>query len=131
MKNIIIDTSCILAVVLEESSRAELIAATEGATLLAPDSLSWELGNAFSALFKKGTLSLKEAKTALHAVRQIPIRFIYPDMERAIEIAHEQRIYAYEAYMLAVCEECRAPLLTLDTHLRRSATALKLKTIEV
>jgi len=92
MKNIIIDTSCVLAVVLNEPGKTSIIQKTEETFLLAPESLSWEIGNALSAMFKKERLSLKDARVAWHAAQQILIRFVYPNMERALEIAQEQGI---------------------------------------
>jgi predicted nucleic acid-binding protein len=131
MKTIIIDTSCVLAVVLGEPVRERLVDVSDGAELFAPDSLTWELGNAFSAMFKKKRLTLKESQNALNAAHQIPIRFIQPNISRALEISYEYNIYAYDAYMLVVSEECRMPLMTLDHSLRSCARSLHLKVLEV
>jgi len=51
--NITIDTSAIVAVITNESSKGQIITATKGASLIAPDSIHWEIGNAFSSMFKE------------------------------------------------------------------------------
>ena len=60
--NIVVDTSVIVAVLLNEPVKASLIEVTVNATLSAPMSLHWEIGNAFSAMFKKKRLSLEDAQ---------------------------------------------------------------------
>jgi predicted nucleic acid-binding protein len=50
---VVIDTSAILAVLMGEPERAKLIKITNGVTLLTPQSLHWEIGNALSAMLKK------------------------------------------------------------------------------
>ncbi len=72
---IVVDTSVIIAVLVREPHRAALVQATASADLLAPPSVHWEVGNAFSAMFKRGRLTLRAARLALEAYRQIPIRF--------------------------------------------------------
>jgi predicted nucleic acid-binding protein len=51
---IVVDTSVIVAVLVGEAHRAALIKATRASELLAPPSVHWEVGNAFSAMFKRG-----------------------------------------------------------------------------
>ena len=47
---LVVDTSVLLAVVLNEPSKAELVRLTTGAGLIAPLSLHWEFGNALSSM---------------------------------------------------------------------------------
>lgn len=68
---IVVDTSVILAVVLNEPSKAELIRLTIGAELIAPLSLHWEIGNALSAMLKRNRVSLDEGRRALEEYRKI------------------------------------------------------------
>lgn len=62
---IVIDTSALLAVVAMEPERAELIRLTRGATLVAPSSVHWEIGNALSAMFKRKAIELDDAVKVL------------------------------------------------------------------
>ncbi len=45
--DIVVDTSAIMAVIINEAQREILIDLTRGANLLAPASVHWEIGNAF------------------------------------------------------------------------------------
>jgi predicted nucleic acid-binding protein len=72
---IVVDTSVIMAVIANEPIKAMLIDLTDEATLVAPASLHWEMGNAISAMFKKGLLSIEQAKAAIAAYEKIPIAF--------------------------------------------------------
>jgi len=56
---ITIDTSTILAVVLNEPEKHQLIEITKDAHLIAPMSLHWEIGNALSLMFKKNVLIIR------------------------------------------------------------------------
>ena len=48
-----IDTSALIAVIGNEESKKEIIKVTKGYSLCAPKSVHWEIGNAFSAMFKR------------------------------------------------------------------------------
>ena len=54
----------------------------------------------------------------------IPLRFVKVDLENALSIVHETRLYAYDAYFLDCALRHGAPLLTLDLTLRRAAVKL-------
>ena len=49
--DIVIDISAIVAVIFNEPERKAIIKKTNGQTLIGPGSISWEIGNAFSAIF--------------------------------------------------------------------------------
>ncbi len=131
MAKIVIDTSALMAAILDEPEKAVLVELTRGADLLAPGSQHWELGNALSALFKKGRLNVRDAVAAIRAYQKIPIQFIDVDLVRALEIAHKLRIYAYDAYVIACALDHNAPLLTLDRALKRQAKILKVTALEI
>lgn len=64
--NIVIDTSAIIAVIDNEPEKKRLIKLTSGFDLIAPKSIYCEIGNAFSALFKRNQATLKQAKDAIN-----------------------------------------------------------------
>lgn len=130
---ITLDTSALIAILLGEASKPSLIEVTKGQELIAPGSLHWEISNAFSAKFKRNPplLSLDEAKEALSIYKMIPIRFVDTDLARALEIAHDLNIYAYDAYILATVERYKAPLLSLDKRCMDLAKDLGLSVVEV
>lgn len=109
-----VDTSVIMAVVLNEPSKSALIEATKGAELLAAPSLHWEVGNALSALFKKRRLDLAQAKAALASYDRIPLRFADIDLEASVTLADKYGVYAYDAYVIECARRYQTPLLSLD-----------------
>jgi predicted nucleic acid-binding protein len=128
---IIVDTSVLIAVLTGEPTRDHLIARTQGAELLAPGSVHWEVGNAFSVLLKRRRLQLPEVQAALAAYAQIPIRFVDVELAAALELAHRFGLYAYDAYLMACARRQRAPLLSLDARLGRAAREAGVELMEV
>lgn len=128
---LVIDTSAIIAVLVREPHRPVLIEATAGADLLAPPSVHWEVGNAFSAMFKRRRLTLRQAHRALEAYRQIPIRFSEVGLGRALEVSKDLDIYAYDAYVIACALQHRCPVLSLDQGLVEAAARAGIATVEV
>jgi predicted nucleic acid-binding protein len=128
---LVVDTSVLIAVLTGEPTRDQLIARTQGAELLAPGSVHWEVGNAFSALLKRRRLKLPDVQTALTAYGHIPIRFVEVDLASALELADRFGLYAYDAYLMACARRQRAPLLTLDARLGRAAQQAGVDVLEI
>ncbi|MBA3345309.1 MAG: type II toxin-antitoxin system VapC family toxin [Gemmatimonadales bacterium] len=128
---LVIDTSALMAVLTGEATRDLLIARTQGSELLAPGSVHWEIGNAFSSMLKRRRLRLPEVQMALTAYSQIPIRFVEVELASALELADRFGLYAYDAYLVACARRQRAPLLTLDARLGRAAGEAGVKVFEV
>ena len=115
----------------EQAEKAEMVRLTRGATLIAPPSVHWEIGNALSAMFKRKAIELSTAVKALNVYGEIPIRFIDIDLVQALRLSQQLNVYAYDAYVLACAVNQRAPILTLDRGLRERARELKLEVLEV
>lgn len=128
---IVIDTAAILAVVLEEPERPALLAATEGVVLFAPASLPWEVGNALVAAVRRRRLTAAEAEAGWASYQQIPIRLVEIDIGRAMALANEQGVYAYDGYMLELARSRALPLLTLDTRLSTVAGSAGIEVVEI
>ena len=128
---VVIDTSAIMAILLEEPERPALIAATEGATLLAPAVLPWEVGNALVAIIRRRRLSEAEARLAWRAYEAIPKRLADVDVGEAIGLATRHGLYAYDAYFLALAQRRSLRLLTLDQHLGVAARRAGVDLLEV
>lgn len=131
MSDLVIDTSAIIAVIAGEPERGRIVEATVGASLLAPSSVHWEVGKAFSAMLRRERISLERARRAVAVYQQIPIRFVDVDLGEALDIAAEHGIYAYDAYLIACADRFHLPLLTLDRGLQRVAKAAGVERIEV
>ena len=125
------DTSVIIAVITNSPEKGVIAEITQDSALVAPASVHWEIGNAFSSLLKRRQIEVSSAVEALRAYEEIPIRFMDVDLERAIRIAAELSIYAYDAYLIACAQQVRAPLLTLDRGLARSAQRVGVTVLEV
>jgi predicted nucleic acid-binding protein len=126
-----VDTSAVLAVVLNEPTRGRLLEATRGAELRSPASLPWEVGNACSALIKRGRLDADRAAAAIASFQQIPIQLVQVELDEAVRLAAETNLYAYDAYMLVCARRARTPLLTLDAALGRAAKKIGVQVLEV
>ncbi len=129
--NIIVDASVIIAVITNESHKKLLIEISKDAELSAPFSLYFEIGNAFSAMFKRHRITLEQACSALEAFNQIPIRYLDVDLLTTLRLSHELSIYAYDAYIIACAIDHRSPILTLDRGLIDAAQRVGAEIVEV
>ncbi len=129
--DIIVDTSVIIAVIADEPEKATIVRQTRGAALIAPHSIHWEIGNAFSAMLKRKRITMEQAYRAIDIYKTIPIRFVEIELESALEISDELGIYAYDAYLLRCALRYKMPLMTLDKDLLGYAAQKGIRTIEV
>jgi len=129
--DLVADTSTVIAVIANEPEKPQLIAKTQGYELFAPRSLYWEIGNAFSAMIKRGRITLEQAKAAIEIYEKIPLNLIDVDLKQALEIVDKHNIYAYDAYMIACALNRGCPLLTLDGGLSYAAKAAGVEVWEV
>lgn len=129
--DIVIDASVIIAVITNETIKPQLVSATNGVDLIAPHSIYWEIGNAFSAMFKQNRISQEQAFSAVAAYKKIPIRYVDIELEEALAIAYDLNIYAYDAYLLHCALKYRCSLLTLDNGLKYAAGMMNVNLVEV
>ena len=127
---LVIDTSAIIAVIANGSERATILERTAGAILTALYSVHWEVGNAFSAMFRRGRITLAQAKQALASYERMSFRFIDVDLGQSLELSQRLSLYAYDAYLLACALNSRTPLLTLDRKLAAAAASVGVPTLE-
>ena len=123
--DIVIDASVIIAVITNEAIKPQLVNATTGVDLIAPHSIYWEIGNAFSAMLKQKRISQKQALVAVSAYRNIPIRYVDIELEEALAID------AYDAYLLRCALKYKCALLTLDGGLKHAANMVNVRVVEV
>lgn len=128
---LVVDTSVIIAVLVHGSERETIVERTVGADLTAPSSVHWEVGNAFSAMFRRGRITLDQAKLALRSYEQMTFRFIDIELVQSLELSRRLNLYAYDAYVLACALNSRAPLLTLDRKLATAASSVGVRLLEV
>ena len=128
---ITVDASAIIAVITNEPSKEKIVNAAMDSELIAPDSIHWEIGNAFSLLLKRRRISLEQAQSALKIYEDIPIRFVKVELEPAMKIVDTFGIYAYDAYVIECALKYRTSLLTLDTRLAGYAQKKGIEVIRI
>jgi len=129
--DIVIDTSALLAVIVGEPERDRIVELTSGHTLLGPEAVPWEVGNAFSAMLKRRRLTLAEAQEGLRIFHTVPLRYVKVDLANVISLANQVGLYAYDAYFLDCASRHAAPLLTLDRGLKQAAKNIGIRLFEV
>jgi predicted nucleic acid-binding protein len=129
--NIVIDTSAVLAVLLDEPEKEAVVGKTMGAVLSAPACLRWEVGNAATAGVKRQRLTPARARQLMTDFETVTIREFAIDIKSAVDLGLELGIYAYDAYILEAARASGYPLLALDGPIRRNARKLGLSLVEL
>lgn len=129
--SILVDASVVLAVILEEPEKAAILDVTAGSEAKAPGCLRWEVGNAFSAMVKRGRLEESGSIAALRIFETIPVQEVDVDLGSALALALKYRIYAYDAYYLVAAKSHKVALLTLDGRMSEVAKAEGIKLKEI
>ena len=128
---ITIDTSALIAVIGNEASKQGIVDLTANCSLYAPASVHWEIGNAFSSMFKSQRLDVMLAQQALKVYSSIPIKFIDVPLDVTLELSKSQNIYAYDAYLIQCAQQTSTSLLTLDNGLKSVAQQVGVHVLEV
>jgi len=128
--NIISDTNIFLAVALDEPEKEQIIQVTSGANIISPEILPYEIGNALSAMVKRKQLTPEEALQAQRKTNLIPVRLVSTDIQKALTLAIQFNIYAYDAYFLLCAKSLTYPLFTFDKRMKQVANKLNIKLLE-
>jgi len=123
--NVVVDASVLIAVVTNEAEKVRLVQLTQDVDLIAPHSIHWEIGNAFSAMLKRRRITVEDAIRAIDLYQKIPVRFVDVEIEEAIGLAEALNIYAYDAYLVRCAIKYNSPLLSLDQGLVQSTKSAK------
>ena len=128
---IVVDTSTVIAVVVGEAEKAKLIELTKDATIVAPPSIDWEVGNAFTAMLKRSRITLEQAIEAIGVYQEISLEIVEIDLKKAVRLAGKHNIYAYDAYILQCAIEHDLPLISLDQDMINVAKQEGVQVLEV
>ncbi len=128
---ITIDTSALIAVILNEPEKTPILKKTHGAKLLSPESVHWEIGNAFSAMIKRDRILLQLAKQGIKEYQNIPIKFINVNIFSTMDLVEQFKMYAYDAYLIKCAMQTDTPILTLDKGLMHIAKSVGIKVVEI
>jgi predicted nucleic acid-binding protein len=115
---------------MNEPEKERIIQLTSGSNVIAPEILPYEIGNALSAMRKRRQITNKEAMSAQRATNNIPVRLVAIDIQKALRLAMEFKIYAYDAYFLQCAKSLSSPLITLDTRMKQVASKLNIDVLE-
>lgn len=128
---ITIDASALMAVLVNERHKSAIIERSRGMDLQAPETLDAEVGNALSAMMKRNRITIGQSDKVLKQMSEIPIRRTRIRLKRALSIAHQFDLYAYDAYVLDCTQQFRTSLLSLDRGMLNTAEALGIRTLEI
>jgi predicted nucleic acid-binding protein len=92
-----------------------------------------EPGRGWSTLaaVRRRRLTTGQAEEGWKSYQAVPIRLVEVDTGRAIGLAGERGLYAYDAYMLELARSRGLPLLTLDAKLAAAARRAGISLVEV
>ena len=97
---LVADTNTFLAVALNEPERPRIVSMTVGYDLVAPEVLPFEIGNALTAMVKRGTLPATQVASVWDTVLAIAVDLQKVDIRGALDMATKFGTYAYDAYFL-------------------------------
>ena len=117
--DMILDASAIMAVIVKEPERDLVIQLTQDAVIFSPDMVSYEIANGLTKMMKKKIIEKERMVNAFNYFAQIPIKTIQVDFQKALEIAWDYKIYAYDACYLEPAKRLNLPLLTFDGPMHR------------
>ena len=127
----VVDTSIVMAVLLNEATRESIIELTSEAEIIAPHSIYWELGNALSANVKRHRITDKQALDVIVQFLKMNIRYLDIDLYQAMQLSNKYQIYAYDAYILECAIETSLKLLSLDKKMCELARDAGIPVLEV
>ena len=116
---ILLDASAIMAVIVYEPERENVIQFTKNAVIISPNLVSFEIANGLTRMMRKKIIDRENMINAFRYFKKIPIKPVEVDAEKALEIAWEYKIYAYDAYYLETAKRLMLPLLTFDSNMSR------------
>jgi predicted nucleic acid-binding protein len=116
---VILDASAIMAVIIKEPERELVIQLTKGTVIVSPNMVSYEIANGLTKMIKKKVIEKERMINAYKYFEKIPIKTIESNVKKALEIAWEYKIYAYDACYLESARRLKLPLLTFDDTMAR------------
>lgn len=119
----VVDASAVAAILFEEPEADEIQQQLEGARLVAPTLLVYELANVCLVKSRRHP-EMREGYSASFALRRrLAIEELTVDALGAVELAHSSGLSLYDAAYLWLSRALGAELVTLDKALSRAAAA--------
>ncbi len=127
---IIVDTNIFLSVALEERSKSKIVSLTQDCDVYAPEILPYEIGNAISAMVKRKQIGSSDAVSIFSITQKIPVKLIKVDIPKALSIATDKNIYAYDAYFIQSALSSSCSILSLDHKMNEVARSMNIQILE-
>ena len=125
------DASAFLAVILNEPERDDIICALEGKEILSVGCLSWEIGNAFTAMLKRKRLTEEQIMDGWNIYEEIVWRSVKANIPNALRLSAKHNLYAYDAYYIEAASRHGCPLLSLDLRMNEVGKLENINVLEV
>lgn len=116
-KQLIIDASCIMAIVRQEDTADEVIQKSEGYELMSAKCLPYDVGNSLSKWLKRDLLTVEAAQNCYNLFRKIPVNLLDVDFENSLRYSGEERHYIYDMFYLDCALRIGCPILTFNERL--------------
>lgn len=116
-KQLIIDASCIMAVISDEEDRNIVLEKADGYELLSAECLPFEVCNGISKMIKRNVVSVEEGLNLYAQFKNIDVTYIKPEFEKTIHIAGEEKHYCYDMFYVENAISLGLPILSLDKKL--------------
>ena len=120
----VIDASALAALVFSEPEQSKIAEQIQGASLLAPTLIDYELASVCLKKLRRYSRQRDALLAALALVKRMDIKQVRVDPAEIVVLADEAGITAYDAAYLWLSLVHRAPLVTLDQKLSRAAANL-------
>jgi predicted nucleic acid-binding protein len=118
----VVDTSALAALLFNEPDGEEMARRLDGARLVAPGLLDFELANVCVAKCRRHPRQRDRLIAAFGLRHRLAIQEIAVDHAAALEVALTSGLTAYDAGYLWLARQLGAELVTLDAKLERAAS---------
>lgn len=116
-KQLIIDASCIMAVIKQEETANEVMEKSNGYELLSADCLPFEVGNSLSKWLKRDLISAEAAVHCFELYKKLPVTLINVNFENSLRYSAAEHQYAYDMYYLDCAVRKGCSILSFDERL--------------
>jgi predicted nucleic acid-binding protein len=116
---ILVDASAMMAVIVKEPERDLVIQLTKDSVIVSPNMIAYEIANGLTKMMKKSIIEQERMVNAFKYFRRIQMKTIEIDIEKALEIAWNYKIYAYDACYIESAKRLDLSLLTFDGAMAR------------
>ena len=116
-KQLIIDASCIMAVIKQEDTAQEVMTKSSGYELLSAACLPYEVGNSLSKWLKRDLMTANAAVHCYELFKQLPVTLVNVDFEKSLRYSAAEHQYAYDMYYLDCAVRHGCSILSFDEKL--------------